>query len=144
LQLLLIITFYWAILKLDLLDSLDSLDPHLLKLDSVETHQLLLIAGLSILDTVKSENTGSSESSFSRSGSSESSFSMQCSVCSIVVFPIRYIPIPEYRYSGLQILIPRRQTGKNLPVFAGIENIKMATFDQAYYLLRKNWAISIY
>jgi hypothetical protein len=37
------------------------------------------------------------------------------------VFPIRYIPIPEYRYSG-----------QNFPVFAGIETVKMATFDQTF------------
>jgi hypothetical protein len=34
-----------------------------------------------------------------------------------LVFPIRYIPIPEYRYSGLQIPILYRQK------FAGIENV---------------------
>jgi hypothetical protein len=28
-----------------------------------------------------------------------------------------------------------------LPVFAGIENVKLVSFDQTYYLLRKNWAI---
>jgi hypothetical protein len=27
------------------------------------------------------------------------------------------------------------------PVFAGIENVKMATFDKIYHLLRNNWAI---
>jgi hypothetical protein len=49
---------------------------------------------------------------------------------------------PVYTDTGIPVFgTPNTDTGKTLPVFAGIENIKMATFDQTYYLLRKNWAI---
>jgi hypothetical protein len=49
---------------------------------------------------------------------------------------------PVYTDTGIPVFgTPNTDTGQNFPVFAGIENVKMATFDQAYYLLRKNWAI---
>jgi hypothetical protein len=51
---------------------------------------------------------------------------------------------PVYTDTGIPVFgAPNidTDTGINLPVFAGIENVKMVTFDQTYYLLRKNWAI---
>jgi hypothetical protein len=47
------------------------------------------------------------------------------------VFPIRYIPT-RYRNTVAVFGTPNTDTGKNLPVFAGIENVKMATFDQTF------------
>jgi hypothetical protein len=52
-----------------------------------------------------------------------------------VVFLIRYIPIPEYRYSGLQIPIPiLAKICRYLPV---LRTYKMGTFYQNYFLLNK-------
>jgi hypothetical protein len=45
---------------------------------------------------------------------------------------------PVYTDTGIPVFgTPNTDTdtGKNVPVFAGIENVK------SYYLLRKNWAI---
>jgi hypothetical protein len=51
---------------------------------------------------------------------------MQYTAGSTLVFPIRYIPIPEYRYSGLQIPIPiPAKMCRYLPV---LRTYKMVTF----------------
>jgi hypothetical protein len=49
------------------------------------------------------------------------------------------VSIPVYTDTGIPVFgTPNTDTdtGKNVTVFAGIENVKMATFDQIYYLLR--------
>jgi hypothetical protein len=62
-------------------------------------------------------------------------------------WPTGSVSNPVYTDTGIPVFgTPNTDTGKNLPVFAGIENVlKMATFDQTYYLLRKNyWQYSPY
>jgi hypothetical protein len=45
---------------------------------------------------------------------------------------------PVYTDTGIPVFgTPNTDTDKNLPVFAGIENVKMGTFQENYFLLNK-------